>query len=277
MALAESNKAKIAKRVIEVLEFFDEEHPQATVMDIVRRFDRPQSSTSELLSTLVDLGVLYKDPSSRSYSPTPRAALLGTGVQPTIVRDGQLTGIVDRLSAQTGLGVAVFGMVGLKAQVYNWRSGKRALRTSRPAGLCGGQQEHLSDTAAGWLLLSTVATSRRDGMLRRLNAEAGAERKFCFGEMVARVQQCRDRGYAIGSAGFGSQAEIAGMLLPGLPEGQPLAIGFVYEPSEQIDRRKLLQCLTAALARCMGDETPGPASVQPLFDGWNTKREMKHG
>ena len=54
MALAESNKAKIAKRVIEVLEFFDEEHPQATVMDIVRRFDRPQSSTSELLSTLVD-------------------------------------------------------------------------------------------------------------------------------------------------------------------------------------------------------------------------------
>ena len=49
------------------------------------------------------------------------------------------------------------------------------------------------------------------------------------------------------------------------------------EPSEQIDRRKLLQCLTAALARCMGDETPGPASVQPLFDGWNTKREMKHG
>lgn len=277
MALAESNKAKIAKRVIEVLEFFDEEHPQATVMDIVRRFDRPQSSTSELLSSLVDLGVLYKDPCSRSYSPTPRAAMLGSGVQPAIVRDGRLTGTIDRLSAQTGLGIAVFGIVGLKVQVYSWRAGKRALRNSRPAGLSGGQQEHLSDSAPGWLLLSTVPQPRRDGMIRRINAEAAADRKFCFSEMVERVQKCRDQGYAIGSGGFGSQAEIATVLLPGLPEQQPLAIGFVYEPYEQIDRYKLLESLTAALGRCMDDETPGPASVQPLFDGWNTKREMKHG
>lgn len=277
MAPAESNKAKIAKRVIEVLEFFDEEHPQATVMDIVRRFDRPQSSTSELLSSLVDLGVLYKDPCSRSYSPTPRAAMLGSGVQPAIVRDGRLTGIVDRLSAQTGLAIAVFGLVGLKVQIYSWRAGKRPLRTSRSDGFSGGQHEHLSDSAAGWLLLSTVPQPRRDGMVRRLNAEAAPERKFCFSEMAARVQRCRDHGYAIGVAGFGSHAETAAVLLPGLPETQPLAIGFVYEPSEQIDRWKLLQSLTAALARCMEDGTQEPASVQPLFEDRNTKREIKHG
>jgi DNA-binding IclR family transcriptional regulator len=277
MGPAESNKAKIAKRVIEVLEFFDEEHPQATVMDIVRRFDRPQSSTSELLSSLVDLGVLYKDPQSRSYSPTARAAMLGTGVQPALIRDGRLTAIIDRLSAQTGLGLAVFGMVGLKLQVYSWRSGKRPLRTVHPAGFNGGQQEHLSDSAAGLLLLSTVPQPRRDGMLRRLNAEALPDRKFCLGDMATRVQQCREDGHAIGLAGFGSQAEITAVLLPGLPDSQPLAIGFVYESSEQIDCRKLLQSLTAALTRCMDGETPGPASVQPLFEDWNTKREMKHG
>ncbi|HEX7821085.1 MAG TPA: hypothetical protein VF463_10750 [Sphingobium sp.] len=45
---AATNKAKIAKRVIEVLEFFDEEHREATVMDIVRRYKRPQSSTSDV-------------------------------------------------------------------------------------------------------------------------------------------------------------------------------------------------------------------------------------
>jgi len=129
MAQIESNKAKIAKRVIEVLEFFDEDHPQATVMDIVRRFDRPQSSTSELLSSLVDLGLLHKDPCSRSYSPTPRAAMLGAAVQPKLVRDGVLTGLIDRLSAQTGLGVAVFGMVG--NGVRQWmrhRAGQGAVR-----------------------------------------------------------------------------------------------------------------------------------------------------
>ncbi len=265
MASVESNKAKIAKRVIEVLEFFDEEHPEATVMDIVRRFNRPQSSTSELLSSLVDLGLLYKNPCSRSYAPTPRAAMLGTAVQPGMVRDGRLTGLIDRLSAQTGLGVAVFGMVGLKAQIFNWRAGKRPLRTSGLAGFCGGQQEHLSDSAVGWLLLSTIAAPRREGMIRRLNAEASPERKFAGAEMSMVVQQCRDHGHASGVAGFGSIADITAVLLPDQPENQPLAIGLVYEPSAAIDASALLQSLTDAVGRSAVVEAAPLAMVQPLF------------
>src|SRR5262245_41006196 len=78
VVVREPSKAKTARRVIEVLEYFDEEHRQATVMDIVRRYNRPQSSTSELLASLVDMGILYKDASSRSYTLTPRAAILGS-------------------------------------------------------------------------------------------------------------------------------------------------------------------------------------------------------
>ena len=266
MALAESNKAKIAKRVIEVLEFFDEEHPQATVMDIVRRFNRPQSSTSELLSSLVDLGLLYKNPCSRSYAPTPRAAMLGTAVQPGMVRDGRLTGLIDRLSAQTGLAVAVFGMVGLKVQIFNWRAGKRTLRTSGAAGFSGGQQEHLSESAAGWLLLSTASQVRRDGMIRRLNAEASPERKFSTPEMTARVQQCRDLGYASGVAGFGSIADMMVVLLPDQPENQPLAIGLIYEPSGQIDAAALLHSLSDAVERSVNDQGRLAADVQPFVN-----------
>ena len=268
MATAESNKAKIARRVIEVLEFFDEDHPQATVMDIVRRFNRPQSSTSELLSSLVGLGLLYKDPCSRSYSPTPRAALLGNAVQPCMVRDGSLTGLIERLAAQTGLAIAVFGMVGLKTQIFSWRGGKRALRTADPSGFCGGQQEHLSDSAVGWLLLSTVAQPRRDGMIRRLNAEATDDRKFSFPEMAARAQHCHDTGSISGIAGFGSIADVAAVLLPNQPENQPLAIGFVYEPSSQIDAATLLQSLNDAVARCIEDQAPpvSSATVRPLFN-----------
>jgi DNA-binding IclR family transcriptional regulator len=261
-----SNKAKIAKRVVEVLEFFDEDHQQATVMDIVRRFDRPQSSTSELLSSLVEVGLLYKDPYSRSYSPTPRAAMLGCAAQPSMVRDGRLTGLIDRLTAQTGLAVGMFGMVGLKVQVYNWRGGHRALRTSNPFGISGGQKEHLSDSAAGLLLLSTVAQPRRDNMLRRLNAEASPERKFCFSEMAARLQQCHDQGNAVGMAGFGSNAQMVATLLPDLPQNQPLAIGFAYEPCEQVEPSALLNALSDAVARCVDGEATAAALPQPLFD-----------
>ena len=262
-----SNKAKFAKRVIEVLEFFDEEHPQATVMDIVRRFDRPQSSTSELLYCLVEVGLLYKDPHSRSYSPTPRAALLGRTAQPSLVRDGRLTGLIDRLSAQTGLGVGVFGMVGLQAQLYSWRGGQRAVRTSNPFGICGGQKDHLSSSAAGWLLLSTVPQPRRESMLRRLNAEAAPDRKFCVSDLAARVQQCHDQGAVTDVAGFDSTAQISAVLFPGLPQNQPLAIGFAYEPSEQIDPTLLVQTLKDAVERCFEEQAASSAVVQPLFDG----------
>lgn len=261
-----SNKAKIAKRVIEVLEFFDEAHPQATVMDIVRRFDRPQSSTSELLSSLIEVGLLYKDPQSRSYSPTPRAAMLGCAAQPSVVRDGRLTTMIDRLSAQTGLGVAVFGMVGLKAQIYSWRAGQRPLRTADPFAISGGQKDHLTDSAAGRLLLSTIPQARRESMLRRLNAEASEDRKFSFPDMAAALQQCHVDGQVAGPVGFGTKAQVATVLFPDQPANQPLSIGFVYDAGEQVDPAMLLQTLQDAVVRCFYNEGATPAVVQPLFE-----------
>ncbi|HTH27138.1 MAG TPA: helix-turn-helix domain-containing protein [Sphingobium sp.] len=261
---ASANKAKIAKRVIEVLEFFDEEHREATVMDIVRRYKRPQSSTSELLTSLVDLGLLYKDPQARSYTLTPRAAMLGSHFQPDMVRDGRLTALIDRLPAQTGLSVAVFGMVGLNAQIFTWRSGNRRLRAGGSEIFCGGLQERLTESAAGWLLLSSVAQPRRDGMVRRLNAEAPDDRKFSFSEMSMRVQASRDRGYAVGPVGFGSNADVCAVLLAGQPEHQPLAIGFVYDRSEPVDTTALVQCLQYSVQRC-GEQAPQmPGMVQPF-------------
>ena len=233
-------------------------------MDIVRRYNHPQSSTSELLSSLVGLGMLYKDPYSRSYTPTPRAALLGCSVQSGIVRDGRRPALIDRLSAQTGLGVAVFGLVGLSVQIFNWRSSKHALHTSQTGGFAGGQQDSLTNSAVGLLLLSTVQQPRRAGMLRRLNAEATGERKFVMGEIVERIQQCLDLGYSQGLAGFGSIADVTAMLLPNQPEGQPLAIGLVYEPSDQIDAEALRLTLADAIVKCAADAPQTTGNVERL-------------
>lgn len=250
MRSTESNKAKIANRVIEVLDFFDDSHTEATVMDIVRRYNRPQSSTSELLSSLVNLGLLYKDPVRRSYSPTPRAALLGSTAQPDIIRDGRLVSIIDRLVAQTGLGVAVFGMVGLNVQVFNWRGGSSTLGTARTQGFSSGMLDRMSDCTAGLLLLSTITQPRRDGIIRRLNAEASDDKKFSFAEMAARVEQISAAGYGSGVAGFGSIADTCTILLPDQSASRPIALGFVYEPSNQIDPEVLHQLLVSAVSRC---------------------------
>lgn len=253
---APSNKAKIARRVIEVLEYFDDAHREATVMDIVRRYDRPQSSTSELLSSLVELGLLYKDPNSRSYSLAPRAALIGAAGQSGVIRDGRLVGLIDRLAAQTGLSVAVFGRVGLKTQIVSWHAGPRA-SAKAVRGLYGGLQEPMSDGAPGWLLLSTVDQPRRDGVVRRLNAEAADERKFAVADMSAKLDACRDSRHVRGKLGFGSQADVVAALLPGQGEAHPLAIGIVYGDEDRVSRDSLLRCLDDAIAQALGQPVSG--------------------
>lgn len=245
-----SNKAKIAKRVIEVLDFFDHDHPTATVMDIVRRYDRPQSSTSELLSSLVDLGLLYKDMASRSYTLTPRAALLGSQTQPEIIRDGRLTGLVEAIATRTHLSVGVFGMVGLEAQIFNWQNGEPPLKATTAQGIYGGMQDRMSNTAVGQLLLSTLDKQRREGMLRRMNAEADPERQFNFSKMVEQVQKAGDRGQIVGRMGFGSIADVCAVLIPDVTLERPMALGIVYEPNSQNEPEALLEMLRDAVSIC---------------------------
>lgn len=244
-----SNKAKIARRVIEVLEYFDDSHREATVMDIVRRYNRPQSSTSELLSSLVELGLLHKDPFTRSYRLTPRAALLGTSGQPEMVRDGRLMRLMDRLAAQTGLSIALTGMVGLDSQIIVWRHGPRAPACTRD--LFGGCKEPLARNSAGRLMLSTVSPSRCDGMLRRLNAEADAAHKFATAEMAAQIEVCRNSPYIFGPSGFGSNAESLCVLVPGQPEDHPLVISLIYGRDEKVNAESLIQSVSEAMRACL--------------------------
>ena len=255
--MPEPNKAKTARRVIEVLEYFDELHPHATVMDIVRRYKRPQSSTSELLASLVEMGILYKDASSRSYCLTPRAAILGSLSQPGLIRDGRLGTLIDQLGAQTGLGTALLGMVGLNAQLFRWKAGARRIATGTAEGLAGGLQDRLSDSAAGWMLLSTIAPQRREGMLRRLNAEAPDDRKFNQGAMSERIEECARRGFAIGPAGFGTSASMCAIMVPGDSGERPLVLAFVFESSEQIDAGALVALLQRSAERCTGQPRQG--------------------
>ncbi len=254
-----ANKAKIARRVVEVLEFFDEDHPEATVMDIVRRYDRPQSSTSELLSSLVELGLLQKDPFARSYRPTVRAALLGATSQQGAVRDGRLIQLLDRLLSQTGLPVLLVSKIGLDAQIVTARQGSNP-RLRRAAAWRGGMREPLTHGAAGLLLLSTLAEGKREAALRRLNAEADAADKFVTAEVMRQIAECGRTGLALGLAGFGTRELMVAMLLPGQDEDAALAACIVMDKPDQYEA--LARCLREAVDNSLVN--PGTDNVKSL-------------
>jgi len=245
----ESNKAKIAKRVIEVFEFFGGTRQPATVMDIARRYGRPQSSTSELLSSLVEMGLLYKDPTSRSFTPTPRLATLGNAAQPDIIRDGRLFNYMDRLAQTTRKTVALFGVVGTHVQIFRWIPAARPL--SREVGC--GSSELLSNSAAGLLLLSTLPGEQARGMLWRLNAEAEPHAKFDYAEMVEHVANLRRKGHASGKAGFIPSAQMSAVLLPGGIDDRPLALGVLYPAEGAHEAEALVETMKHGTSQVFAD------------------------
>lgn len=241
----EPNKSKIAKRVIEILEFFSENSAKATVMDIVRRYGRPQSSTSELLSSLVEMGLLYKDSNSRSYSPTPRVAALGNSAQPEIIRNGSLFSLMDRIAEQTGTSVALFGMVGTFVQIFRVSHGAEPVR-----GIGYGASERLSASAAGLLLLSTIAPDQVGRILWRLQAEAPAAEKFNHAEIREHIALFRRKGAAVGRAGFVPGAQIAACLLPRANGQPPLALGVLTPAAKTVDTDALISTMNRGIAQC---------------------------
>jgi DNA-binding IclR family transcriptional regulator len=260
-AALEPNKAKIAKRVIEVFEFFNENSQKATVMDIVRRYGRPQSSTSELLATLVEMGLLYKDSRSRYYSPTPRLAALGVSAQPELIRNGHLFAFMDRLAQTTRNSVALFGMVGTQVQIFRLAPGPDPILRE----ISYGASEQLSASAAGLLLLSTLPADQASRILWRLNAEAPAEEKFNPVEAREQVAAMRRQGHAMGPAGFASGAQMVATLLPRNGTDRPLALGLMYPAhAASIDGEALVATMNRGIAQCAprGEaDYPAAASV----------------
>lgn len=261
--MTDANKAKIAKRVIEVFEFFDEKNREATVMSIARRYDWPQSSTSELLANLVDLGLLYKNSHTRTYTLTPRAAMLGCNGQPNIVRSGRLLSLLDRLAEQhPAQDVGLLGLVNLDAQVFASRCGEQARGLDHH--LCVGRKERLSRTAAGWLLLSTLPQKWREAVIRRLNADAPDEHKFNFSEMCDRVQECQDRGFALGPSGFGSATQMCAVLVPDQQLDQPMVVSLAYSSAHHVDAGALVDRLMDTALTAVGPEDAIARNIVPI-------------
>lgn len=248
VSIKSQKRAKFVGRIVEVLDYFYQENPELRVRDIVNRYGRPQSSTTELLFSMVELGLLHRNPVQRTFSLTPCAGLIGTSAQTGMVRDGRLVLAIDRLAAQTGLEVVLFGLTELNAQVVRWNSRPRATGKGTRTLYCG-MRVPLIDSAAGWLLLSTFPSPRREAVVRRLISENDSDSKANFAEICARLHKCSDEAAVIGPAGFGMPADLVALLLPDQPVDQPLALALIHDPKDQHDPIELLACLRHAVAR----------------------------
>lgn len=240
-------KLKIAERLVRVLEFFDSHPFPVTNSELAQQLDLPQSSISDLLTVMVDMGLLGRHSNYRYFSPTVRAATLGSGFQPPLIRSGKLASLVYRLRAQTGLGIVVIGMTGPNAQIYQSVTGTPSAVCSER--LAGGLQTPLWRSPAGILLLSALGPDSWSKMLHRFCAEATPDEVRLLTGMAERIAAGVRLGYMVGPDGFNAGAELCAVLLPCDP-GPPLALSFAYDRILNIDRMHLVDLLRRAMSSC---------------------------
>jgi IclR family transcriptional regulator, KDG regulon repressor len=187
---------KSAQRVLEVIEFFGEDRPSASVTEISRALSYPQSSTSVLLRCLRQLGYLYYDRYHRTYRLTTRAALLGCWAERGNYRGGRVPEMLDVIAARTAETV-VLSVANVDYALHHLHVRQGTL--PHAVRVVAGSIEPILSNVQGELQLSSYPDKQVRLALHRINAEEPVpENRVNIPETVARFQEMRERGWAIG-------------------------------------------------------------------------------
>lgn len=216
---------KSAGRTLQILELFDVLQRPAALTEVAELLSLPQSSTSMLMRSLVAMGYLAYDARSRTYSPTPRVALLGKWSASPLFADGSLIGAMHRINQRTGQAVVLATRDGLHSRYIQVVQATQSVRLF----VVQGSERPLVRSGTGYALLAQLEDEAVLAILRRTNAEGGVS-----GELVdqATLMDSIAKVRATGTSfTLGLVTPAAGMIAVPLAGhlaseiGQPAAIG----------------------------------------------------
>lgn len=227
---------KSAKRALELFELYAAVQRPLSVTEVSRKMEMPQSSTSELLQSLVSLGYLDHDMVSRTFYPTIRIFLLGTWIHMRHERAGRLPALVMGAAEKTGETVllsmpnginsqSVLVHVGFEPDVLRVHSG-----FSRPLTCC----------ASGWALLSSRSDEEIGKIIRRVIAESeNPHWRKTAGDAAEGVRRFRELGYARTRGHSREGLSGIALRLPDVGDRTEFAIS-VAGPTDRIEEKEPL-------------------------------------
>lgn len=243
---------KTARRLFEILEYFDAVQRPLTLKEVAARFDCPVSSASALLKSMVVLGYLDYDRYSRTYMPTMRIVQLGHWVQGALFGEGSIISLMNYLSRETQETVSIGTQSDLYMQYIHTVPSPRAIQFAiRP-----GTIRPLARSGLGWIILSARSDEMIEKLVRRINfEEEDASLKVDLHELMQRIAKIRADGYVISQHTVTVGAGVIGMLLPERRHGRVLAIG-VGGPTERLvaNTDHILRVLREGIARYLTTE-----------------------
>jgi IclR family transcriptional regulator, KDG regulon repressor len=222
---------KSARRVFEVLEMFDRERRSLSLKDVCAAFAYAPSSGAALLKSLVTLGYLDYDRTTRSYFPTMRIAFLGQWVQDALFGDGEALRLMAHLHAITGETIMLATQSDLYAQYIH------AVHAGEPlqVAVSPGTLRPLASSGMGWLLLSCRSDADIEKMCRRIDIEDG--KRVDRAALKRNIAAARRNGYVFSRHTVRRGTGIIAMLLPEGTFDRTFAIGIAGSVS-QLERKQ---------------------------------------
>ena len=236
---------KSAKRVLEIFEFFATKQGPATVMEVARELNYPQSSTSALMESMRSLGYLSYDRYSRQFNPTLRIAFLGAWMQDNMHDQGNLLRLMASLQESTDNTVILGLQNDIHVQyIYSLQGGSPLRLFVRP-----GTLRPLARAALGKMLLSAKPDSEIRSLLIRINAdEEPLENRVDLSTLMEDIRLCREDGYFISQGSVTQGAGVIAMLLPTTNEHPQMAIGIGAPLSRLMEHKEeTIDCLREAV------------------------------
>jgi DNA-binding IclR family transcriptional regulator len=213
---------KSARRVFEILEYFDIVQRELSLTEIAKALDYPASSTSALLHSLVELGYLSTDYGGRTFRPTARVALLGSWISTPLFRDGGIHRMMEDLNQRTGETVILGIQTGIVARYIHVVQGFNPMRLYVKSGAI----RPLASSGVGRLFLSRYEDDELRRIFLRLNStRTEGEPAIDLRELLADIELIRERGYAVSFDRITPGAGVVAAMLPGGGDERPLAIG----------------------------------------------------
>lgn len=257
---------KSAMRTFEVLELFAERRRPMALNEIYSELGYPQSSTTNLLKSMVLLGYLNYNRTKRTYLPTMRLNLLGNWVAGYIQSEGRFRELVDEMQRRTDETVGLSTQNDLFIQYLFLHGPEHEFKNMPP----DGTMRLLVDSSGGRAMMARMGNRAIDKLCRYTNHYEMKNDRVSYAEIMKDINWIRHVGYCYFPNWPTPDVSSISIALDADLHGIPLAIG-VGGLADRIARKKadILEIMRemiaefnerhAAGATANADDVPGDA------------------
>ncbi len=223
---------KSARRVFEIMEFFDRERRPLGLKSICDALGYPVSSGAAMLKSLVSLGYLEYDRKTQTYLPTMRIAVLGRWVSEQLFSEIRMLPLMEDLRDRTRETVIVGTQSDISAQyVHVLRSNQTISYSAEPGSL-----RPLARCGVGLTLLSNKSDADIDTLVYRNNhAEPVRSRRVVLKDVMGSIDKIRKQGFFFSRNLYSEGVGVIAMLLPRAPFTRTFAIA-LGGPVQRLER-----------------------------------------